>query len=315
MDQVTFARYSGETARIIFAPLFIGLERGYFKDLDVSISIVEPEEQPWVTVAEGRADCGPGYVDYCALPEFNGRMKAVAVHEQFRPGHGITTLLARTALVENGGLTDYQSLRGKVIGLADGRGDDYMAFYGALKQGGLTIKDVRVAPASHGSTERKRAILNGELDLVIGRRPRGVATEVSQGHVVRWKTGDEVHPNLQARFILFNSEFMQKRPEVGTRFLTAYLRGARDYCDAFDKGRALDEMIDFLVRETGEPVELLRTMKPVGFTVNGVIDMNRLETEVKALIEGGLFPANIEITAVVDNRFAEGALKDLDEYR
>ncbi len=49
MDQVTFARYSGETARIIFAPLFIGLARDYFKELDISIAIVEPEEQPWVT--------------------------------------------------------------------------------------------------------------------------------------------------------------------------------------------------------------------------------------------------------------------------
>jgi len=44
VDQVIFARYSGETARIIFAPLFIGLARDYFKDLDISISIVEPEE-------------------------------------------------------------------------------------------------------------------------------------------------------------------------------------------------------------------------------------------------------------------------------
>ncbi len=314
MDQVTFARYSGETARIIFPPLFIGLARGYFKDLDISVAIVEPEEQPWVAVAEGRADCGPGYIDYCARPEFYGHMKAVAVHEQFRPGHGITTLLARTALVENGGLTDYQSLRGKTIGLAGGRGDDYMAFHGALQQGGLTIQDVRVVPASHGGTERKRALLNGDMDLVIGRRPRGVATEVSQGHVVRWKIGDEVHPNLQARLILFNTGFIRERPNVGLRFLTAYLRGVRAYCDALDKGGGTAEMIDLLTRETGEPSELLQTMKPVGFTADGLIDMPRLESEVKALVERGLFPQNIKIAEVVDNRFAETALEDLGEY-
>ena len=314
MDQLIFARYSGETARIIFAPIFIGLARDYFRDLDISISIVEPEEQPWVTVAEGRADCGPGYIDYCACPEFYGRMKAVAVHEQFRPGHGITTLLARTPLVEHGELTDYQSLRGKTIGLAGGRGDDYMAFYGALQQGGLTIQDVRVVPASHGGADRKRAILNGDIDLLIGRRPRGVATEVSQGHVVRWKIGHEVHPNLQARFILSHTRFMRERPGVGSRFLTAYLRGARDYCDALDKGLGTAEMLDLLKRETGEPSELLQTMKPPGFTPNGLIDMPRLESEVKALVEGGLFPKNIKVPEVVDNQFAETALKDLGEY-
>jgi NitT/TauT family transport system substrate-binding protein len=314
MDQVIFSRYSGETAKIIFAPLFIGLARDYFRDLDISISIVEPKEQPWITVAEGRADCGPGYIDYCASPEFHGRMKAVAVHEQFRPGHGITTLLARTTLVEHGELTDYQSLRGKTIGLAGGRGDDCMAFYGALQQGGLTIRDVRVMPASHGGTDRKRAILNGEVDLLIGRRPRGVATEVSQGHVVRWKVGHEVHPNLQARFILFNTKFMRERPGVGSRFLTAYLRGARDYCDAFDNGLGTAEMIDFLTRETGESDELLQTMKPVGFTPNGLVDMHRLESEVEILVRDGLFPQGIKIADVVDNQFAENALKDLGEY-
>ncbi len=314
MDQVTFARYSGETARIIFAPLFIGLASNYFKDQNISVSIVEPKEQPWITVAEGRVDCGPGYIDYCAQPEFYGHMKAVAVHEQFRHGHGITTLLARSELVANGELTDYASLRGKTIGLAGGRGDDYMAFFGALQQGGLSIQDVHVAPASHGSTERKRALMNGEIDLVIGRRPRGVATEVSEGHVVRWKVGDEVHPDLQARFLLFNSRFIKERPDVGTRFLTAYLRGARDYCDAFDKARGGPEMVRLLTRETGESAELLQTMKPVGFTPNGLIDMSRLEQEVRILVDAGLFPKNRSIAEVVDNRFAETAIKELGEY-
>ena len=73
-------------------------------------------------------------------------------------------------------------------------------------------------------------------------------------------------------------------------------------------------MIDFLIRETGEPLQLLQTMKPVGFTANGLIDMPRLGSEVKALVERGLFPKNIKLAEVVDNQFAETALKDLGEY-
>jgi len=55
-------------------------------------------------------------------------------------------------------------------------------------------------------------------------------------------------------------------------------------------------------------------MKPVGFTPNGLIDMYRLESEVKILVRDGLFPQNIKIAEVVDNQFAETALKDLGEY-
>ncbi len=43
--------------------------------------------------------------------------------------------------------------------------------------------------------------------------------------------------------------------------------------------------------------------------------MARLESEVKVLVERGLFPKNIKLAEVVDNRFAETALNDLGEYR
>ena len=95
MDKVVFARYSGETAKIIFAPVFIGLARGYFADVEIEVIDLDFREQPWETVADHRADCGAGNVDYCADPKWAKRMKAVLVHEQFRPGHGLTSLLAK----------------------------------------------------------------------------------------------------------------------------------------------------------------------------------------------------------------------------
>src|SRR5579871_1475598 len=203
MDQVRFARYAGETARIIFAPLFIGLARGYFQDADLEVVDLEPREQPWETVAAGRADCGAGNVDYCVDPQFAGRMKAVVVHEQFRKGHGLTTLLALRALVDAGELTDdCATLRGKTIALPPGRGDDFLAYDGVLRQGGLTFDDVMIAPEGHGRADEHAAV-----DVRIGRRPRGVAEAVASGQVVRWKVGDEIHLDLQARYLLFSTPF------------------------------------------------------------------------------------------------------------
>ena len=46
---------------------------------------------------------------------------------------------------------------------------------------------------------------------------------------------------------------------------------AAAHCDAFDKGIGKDELIGLLVQETGETPELLRTMKPLGFTPSGVV--------------------------------------------
>lgn len=308
MDRVEFARYSGETARIIFAPLFIGLARGYFRDVDVEVVDLDLREQPWETVAAHRADCGAGNVDYCVDPKWAGRMKAVVVHEQFRPGHGLTSLLARSELVERGELTaDCASLRGKTIALPPGRGDDYLAYYGALRQGGLWIHDVRIAPMGHGTAGED----SDEIQVRIGRRPRGVAENVASGKWVRWKQGDEIHLNLQARYLLFSNPFMEQRPDVGVRFLSAYLRGARDYCDAFDRGIGRQEMVELLIHETGESAELLTTMKPLGFSPKGVVDLERLAIELDLLRERGLVPPSTTAADVVDNRFAEQALAQL----
>ena len=96
MDRVEFARYSGETAKIIFAPLFIGLAKGYFEEADIEVIDLDRRQQPWETVAAHQADCGAGNIDYVVNPRWAGRMKAVLVHEQFRPGHGLTSLLVRS---------------------------------------------------------------------------------------------------------------------------------------------------------------------------------------------------------------------------
>jgi NitT/TauT family transport system substrate-binding protein len=311
MDTVRFARYSGETAKIIFAPLFIGLARGYFVDVDVEVDDLDLREQPWETVAAGRADCGAGNVDYCVNPKWAGRMKAALVHEQFRAGHGLTSLLARRQLIDQGRLTaDPSTMRGLTIALPSERGDDFLAFHGALRQGRLTIDDVRIAPAGHGESEDL-----GGVDIKIGRRPRGVAREIGPGgEWARWKQGDELFPDLQARYLLFSNGFMAGRPDVGARFLAAYLRGARDYCDAFDRGIRKQELIDLLVEETGETAELLNTMKPLGFSPNGVIDEPRLEGDIAILREHDLVPAGTRTGDVMDNRFAERALESLGRY-
>jgi NitT/TauT family transport system substrate-binding protein len=311
MDTVRFARYSGETAKIIFAPLFIGLARGYFADVDIAVDDLDLREQPWETVAAARADCGAGNVDYCVNPRWTGRMKAVLVHEQFRPGHGLTSLLARRELLEQRRLTaDPATMRELTIALPPERGDDYLAFYGVLKQGGLTIDDVQIAPTGHGEAEDA-----GGFDIKIGRRPRGVAREISpEGAWVRWKQGDELFRDLQARYLLCSNAFMAERPEVGVRFLTAYLRGARDYCEAFDKGIGKQAMIDLLVEETGETSELLSTMKPLGLSPNGVIDEDRLESELTILRDRGLVPPGTGTNDVIDNRLAQQALSQLGRY-
>jgi ABC-type nitrate/sulfonate/bicarbonate transport system substrate-binding protein len=308
LQNVTFARYPGDTARIMFAPISIATDRGYFSEAGIEVALTAPPDHPWAAVASGAADFGVGFVDYCAAPAFHGRIKLAAVHEQFRDGHGLATLLARRNLVESGALQDCADLRGKRLGLLGARGDDYLTFYGALAQGGLTIDDVEAVAVPHVGTERRHALEAGAIDVVIGRRPRNIEDEVADGLVVRWKVGDEVYPNFQARYIVCSETFAQNRPDAAVAFLGAYRRGVRDYLAAFDDGVRREEMLDYLVDTTGEHRMLLSSMKPAGFSLELVIDMDLLDRDVELLRQRALMPADVSLESLVDSRFAEAAV-------
>lgn len=314
VDRIRFARYKGETARIIFAPFYIGLARHYFDEVNVQVEVLEPEEQPWVTVSEGRADIGAGFIDYCVDPEFHGHMIAGVLHEQFRPGHGLTILLGRRQLIASGELNGYETLAGKRVALLSKRGDDYLAILGALQQGGLSIHDVEVVSVPHSGRARIAAAAEGKVDVIIGRRPRHVIDDIGTGYLVPWKSGYETHPGLQARYLLLNSRYLQEHRSVAVRFIQAYLRGARDYCTAHNSGRDLPDFWRFLSQITGETPLLLSTMKPIGFAPNGKADPTRLARELEWLAERELVPENTRVEDVWDSSLVDEALETIGQF-
>lgn len=300
--QIKVGVYPGPTGRIIVAPLHWGIQHGYFADADVEVVICEPEDHPWYAAGRGDIDVGLSFIDYCAWPQLRSKIVAVAVHEQFYPGHGMTCLLGRTELFESGRLTgDPASAKGLRVGLLPGRGDDYLVFSGVLKQAGLGLADVTRVPVPHGGQARRKWLEEGSVDLIIGRRPASVAHEVEAGHVRVWKRGDEIYPDLQARYLVANTGFLGRSRPLLLRFLSAYLRGVRAVRAGYEEARAGDTGgIAEVARLTGEPVERLLSVKPVGYHPTGAIDLERLGLEVDELRSAGLFPAGLPVDHVVD---------------
>jgi ABC-type nitrate/sulfonate/bicarbonate transport system substrate-binding protein len=301
-DHIRIGVYPRETGRIIVAPLHVGIDRGYFADVDVEVEICEPADHPWLAAGRGDIDCGLSYIDYCSWEQLLGKIVAVAVHEQFTPGRGMTCLMARTELLESGRLTDDPaSLKGLRIGLLPGRGDDYLCFRGILDQGGLTMDDVEREPVPHGGQARRKWVQEGSVDVIIGRRPASIADEIADGHVRVWKAGDDIYAGFQARYLVANTDFLATSRPVLLRFLEAYIRGVGDVLGSYERAKTGDlSGLAHISLLTGEPIDHLRSIKPVGYHPTGAIDMPRLEAEVTKLREAGLFPSDLAIDAVVD---------------
>jgi ABC-type nitrate/sulfonate/bicarbonate transport system substrate-binding protein len=301
-EQIRVGVYPGPTGRIIVAPLHWGIRHGYFAEAGVEAVICEPADHPWHAAGRGEIDCGLSFIDYCAWPELRSKIVAVAVHEQFYPGHGMTCLLGRTELFESGRLTaDPASAKGLRIGLLPGRGDDYLCFRGVLGQAGLSLADVTRVPVPHGGQARRKWLEEGSVDLIIGRRPASIASELDAGHVRVWKRGDEIYPGLQARYWAANTGFLSRSRPLLLRFLGAYLRGVRSVLDCYDRAAAGDSSgVAEIAGLTGEPVERLLSIKPVGYHRTGAIDLERLRGEVAEMREAGLFPQTLAADDVVD---------------
>ena len=303
-SRVRFARYPGESAQIIFAPLLLAIERGYFRDEGLEVEVIEPVDHPWQSVSRGETDAGVAYVDYAGRPEYRGRFKSVAVQERLTVGRGLPALLARPQLLDDGTLREEAGLRGRTLGLTWGRGDDYLTYAFVLRRAGLTLDDVRCVPVPHEGAERHAALERGEIDVIIGRRPRGGADEEAQGFLRRWKVGGEIEPLWQNRFIIFGTEFMQRTPEVGRAFLRAHQRGVAAYVDGTATGVPSAAFLPELSRLSMETPKLLLDSLPGGFPVDAQIDTAAVARDLALLKAVDLFPRELDVADVIDASFA-----------
>ena len=112
------------------------------------------------------------------------------------------------------------------------------------------------------------ALGNRALDGALLLEPF-VSAAVARGVGVRWRGADEYAVGAQNGMIAYSPQFAARR-EPAQRFMLAYLKGVRDYVDAFSSGVGQDEIVDILIKYT--PVKdraVYATMKPAGFEPNG----------------------------------------------
>src|SRR5262249_36618138 len=64
-------------------------------------------------------------------------------------------------------------------------------------------------------------------------------------------TAEEMEPGLQQTFVQYWTGIDELGPQVGERFMVAWLRAGRDFVNAMEYGIDEDAVVDVLTRETG----------------------------------------------------------------
>ena len=115
---------------------------------------------------------------------------------------------------------------------------------------------------------------------------------------------------------MYGPELVTERQEVGRRWMTAYIRGLRDYNDAFGpKRQGRDEIVQILTKHTvvKDPKDY-DLMRPAGLDPDGKLELRSMRDDLGYYQRVGLVREPIDFSRVIDPSFQEYAILQLGPY-
>jgi NitT/TauT family transport system substrate-binding protein len=137
---------------------------------------------------------------------------------------------------------------------------------------------------------------------------------------VRIVRDDEMFPNHQIAVTLYSGRFINSDRDSAVRFMRAFLRGTRDYVDAVKDGKlagpGAEEIVAIFTSSTNlKDADLVRNMVPFAVNPNGHINLETLKNDHAFFKQRGLVGTKISVEQLVDNSFADEAVRVLGKYQ
>ena len=302
--------------------LFIADRKGYFRAEGLAVNFVRFDSAARMVapLGAGQLDIGGGAPSAGLYNAFARGIdiRIVADKGSSPPGFGFAPLMIRKDLVDSGRFKSLADMKGLKLAIqAPGSGAGPI-LNEAAKKGGLKWTDFDKAYMPYA--QQVAAMANKALDGGIIAEPTASEAE-RKGIAVRIMGSDEIYPYQEIAAILFSGSFIKSRPDVAKRFMRAYIRGAREYNDAFDaggklKGPAADEIVAILVASTEiKDPAVHRGIVPNGLHPDGKNNIESLRADMEFFrAVGDLEGPPVKIEDVVDNSFAEAVVKELGPY-
>jgi NitT/TauT family transport system substrate-binding protein len=295
--------------------LFVGLEKGFYAeqgiDLDMQTFRTTGEMVP--LFATDRLDAGHGgsYAGFFNAFLTGIDFKVVSGVSQNRPpGPGIKNgqwLVIRKDLVDQ--VRGVPDLKGRKIAVhaVGSTGDQLLEK--VLEHHGLSLRDVEVEGIPFG--DQMTALGNKAIDAAMAIEPLVTLAE-DRGVAVPLLEVAQVVPDNTNQWLFYSADFIKNRPEVGKRFMVAYMKALRYVDDAWLKGINRDEVVQLFVKHT--PVKDPKLYERMGTTyseLNGNVRLNVLERDQDFFLRQGLMKQKIDPNVMVDSSFAEHAVQVL----
>ena len=308
----------GITPAMSTAGLFIAYEKGYFAEQGINLvmqQIPRAGAQMVPFLATGQLMVGCGNLNaglYNAIAN-DIPLKVVADKGTVTPAHGYLALIIRKAHIDSGRYKVLKDLKGMTIALTARGVSQEIVVDKYLKKAGLTLDDVKFVNLSWA--DMNVALANGAIDATIQVEPL-VAQAVEKGIAVRIMGDDEVYPNQQSAVIMYSPIFIEKQPELAKAFMIAYVKGMRDYNDAFEKNMGKEDVIKILMKHTKvKDRETYNKVATVGLHHDGMLNVATMKQDAQWLYEKGYVKQQPDIENITDLSYVNYAVKQLGPYK
>jgi NitT/TauT family transport system substrate-binding protein len=299
---------------------FIAEQKGYFRDEGIAVTFTSfsSAAKMIAPLGAGQLDVGGGTV---AVGLYNAmsrsiNVRVVADKGSIKPGYGFSALMVRKDLVDSGKYKSYKDLKGMTVAVGMAGTGTASALNEALKKGGLKYGDVNVVDL--GFPQHLVAFTNKAIDASITNEPT-VSRSVKENVAVRVAGNDVVYPGQQTAVVLYSGDFIKNQPEVGKKFMRAYLKGVRDYNNALQDGKiagkGAEEVLNTLTQYTSiKDKELYRSIVPHATNPDGRVNVDSMKKDYAFFKEQGLLSGRATVDEVVDNSFVDAIVKELGPY-
>jgi len=285
-----------------WGPLFIADSEGFFGREGIKVE--------WVTFA-GAADTVAvlvqGSLDVAAGAASAGFFNAAAHGERVRivadkghaePGFREIALVVRRGL-KGGVAPTLADLKGRKVAVNTIGSVVHYLLAQSLARVGMGLKDVEIVRMPFPSMVA--ALQQGGIDGAVLAEPFVTqAVEMGAGTVLL--AAGDVIPDEPIAFIFYGPNLLARAPDLGRRFMVAYLRGTRQYAQG-----PTERNIRIIANYTKIEIDVLRKAGWFPISADGRVNINRIRRFQDWLYDQELVGVRLPVASVVDLSFAQYA--------
>jgi NitT/TauT family transport system substrate-binding protein len=292
------------------APIFVGVEKGFFKAFGVEPELVYFQAAAPIStaVAAGQLDVGATGLTAATYNIVLGGETMWIVADKGRewPDHRLTAIVVQKELYD-AGVRAIAALKGKRIGITQLGSTFHYHIGNVLEKEGMTLKDVTLVPLQ-AMPAALEALKGKQIDAVILPQPfPGRAEADGFGRVIA--LGGDVFP-WQIATVFYSKKFAADRARA-VNFMKGYVKSSRYYYDAVLAGKpgaAYDEIIAVAARYTGASEAVIKLGLPYQDR-NGRLWVDDVQRQMVWWQRHGFIKATIPLKDIVDTSFVEAAVK------